>query len=103
VMERAETAARASGAAVRCLAHAASGVVRVAVLRADGLADLVARLRPESERRGGTCVVHRADAAAAAGLDRWGDPGEGLALMRGLKAAFDPAGIFAPGRFVGGL
>jgi len=30
----------------------------------------------------------------------WGDPGEGVALMRGIKAAFDGGGLFAPGRFV---
>jgi FAD/FMN-containing dehydrogenase len=33
----------------------------------------------------------------------WGDPGEGLGLMQKVKATYDPAGIFAPGRFVGGL
>jgi glycolate dehydrogenase FAD-binding subunit len=38
-----------------------------------------------------------------ADLDVWGDPGPGLGLMRRLKAAFDPPGVFAPGRFVGGL
>ncbi|MCW5889428.1 MAG: hypothetical protein KIT14_02635 [bacterium] len=103
VLGEVETAARAGGTAVRCLAHAASGVVRVAVARAEHVAPLVARLRPAAERRGGTCVVHRAEPAAAADLDRWGDPGDGLALMRGVKAAFDPDGIFAPGRFVGGL
>jgi glycolate oxidase FAD binding subunit len=36
-------------------------------------------------------------------LDIWGDPGEGLALMRRVKAAFDPRGVFARGRYVGGL
>jgi FAD/FMN-containing dehydrogenase len=33
----------------------------------------------------------------------WGDAGEGLGLMRRVKAAFDPHGVFAPGRYVGGL
>jgi glycolate oxidase FAD binding subunit len=34
----------------------------------------------------------------------WGAPEAGnLALMRRLKEKFDPAGIFAPGRYVGGL
>ena len=34
-------------------------------------------------------------------LDRWG-PVDGLALMRRVKAQFDPDGRLAPGRFVGG-
>jgi glycolate oxidase FAD binding subunit len=33
----------------------------------------------------------------------WGSPGSDLALMRRLKAAFDPQNIFAPGRFLGGI
>jgi glycolate oxidase FAD binding subunit len=48
-------------------------------------------------------VVERAIPAVKAAVDVWGDPGPGMALMRGVKAAFDPAGLFAPGRFVGGL
>ena len=36
--------------------------------------------------------------------NRFDSPGEGaLKLMRRLKASFDPAGIFNPGRFVGGI
>lgn len=33
----------------------------------------------------------------------WGPPGEDFPLMQRVKQAFDPHGIFAPGRFVGGL
>jgi glycolate oxidase FAD binding subunit len=36
------------------------------------------------------------------GVDRWG-PVPGLELMRRVKAQFDPAGLLAPGRFVGGI
>jgi FAD/FMN-containing dehydrogenase len=43
------------------------------------------------------------NAGAAAPTDAWGDPPSTLATMRALKTAFDPHGILAPGRFVGGI
>jgi len=103
--EVSEFIARASrsGAAPRCLAHAASGVVLVAVPEARAVAGLVAALRPGLEARGGSLVVERATPEVKAQVDVWGDPGEGVALMRGIKAAFDPGGLFAPGRFVAGI
>jgi glycolate oxidase FAD binding subunit len=94
---------RTSGVALRCLADVASGVVRIVVPRADAVAPLVAAFRAELEARGGSLVVERAGPALKADLDVWGDVGPGLGLMRRVKAAFDPAGILAPGRFVGGL
>jgi glycolate oxidase FAD binding subunit len=103
VLEAAEAAAAGAGARVRCLAHAAAGVVRVAVADAAGVAPLVRALRPALEAGGGSLVVERASADAKRGLDVWGDVGPGLPLMRALKAAFDPAAVLAPGRFVGGL
>ena len=95
--------ASASGVPLRCLAHAASGVVRVAVPQAEAVAPLVAALRPGLEARGGSLIVERAAPAVKTGVDVWGDVGPAMGLMRGVKAAFDPAGLFAPGRFVGGL
>jgi glycolate oxidase FAD binding subunit len=97
------TRGRESGAALRCLAHAASGVVRVAVPDGAAVPSLVSALRPGLEARGGTLVVERAQAGVKRQVDVWGDPGPGLDLMRGVKRAFDPAGLFAPGRFVGGI
>ena len=35
--------------------------------------------------------------------DVWGPPRPDIALMRGIKQALDPKGIFSPGRFVGGI
>jgi glycolate oxidase FAD binding subunit len=102
-MESAAARARAAGVAVRCMAQAASGVVRLAVMEAGAVASLVRALRPGLEAQGGSLVVERAIPAVKAAVDVWGDPGPGMALMRGVKAAFDPAGLFAPGRFVGGL
>ena len=108
VLAGAERAARDVGAAVRTVAHAANGVVRVAVADERSVPALVRALRPAREAAGGSLVVERArpavkDALAAAGLDVWGDPGPGYELMRRLKAAFDPARLLSPGRFVRGL
>lgn len=36
-------------------------------------------------------------------MNIWGEAGGDFALMQRVKQAFDPQGIFAPGRFVGGL
>jgi len=95
--------ARERGVPVRCLARAANGVVYVAVPAADDVAPLVRALRPRLEAKGGGLVVERAIAAAKVGVDVWGDVGPGVELMRRVKAAFDPAGTLAAGRFVAGL
>jgi glycolate oxidase FAD binding subunit len=102
-IERLGTAARDADTSVRCLAHAANGVVHAAVADAGGVAAIVAATRPWCAARGGSLVVERARPGVKDGLDVWGDAGPGLALMRGVKAAFDPAGTLAPGRFVGGV
>lgn len=36
-------------------------------------------------------------------LPVWGEPGKDILLMRRIKQAFDPQGIFAPSRFAGGI
>src|SRR5207302_1653638 len=81
--------------------HGAASVVGLG-----GLAEEVAAGRElvrEAERGGGPLVIERGGGALKAEVDVWGDPGPGVELMRNLKAAFDPTGVFAPGRFVGGL
>jgi len=95
--------ALAPGVALRFGAHAASGVVRVAIRDAAAAAPLVGTLRPAVAALGGSLVVERAVPAVKQAVDVWGDAGPGLALMRGVKAALDPAGVFAIGRFVGGM
>jgi hypothetical protein len=92
-----------AGILLRFEAHAASGVVRAAIRDAAAVAPLVRSLRPDIEARGGSLVVERAVPAVKREVDVWGGPGPALALMRGVKAALDPAGVFAVGRFVGGI
>ena len=36
-------------------------------------------------------------------IDVWGAPGPAIATMRRLKEEFDPARMFNPGRYVGGI
>ena len=93
----------AAGAALRFGAHAANGVVRVGIRDAADVASLVRTMRPAVAARGGSLVVERAVPAVKQAVDVWGEVGPGLALMRGVKAALDPAGVFAVGRFVGGI
>jgi glycolate oxidase FAD binding subunit len=65
--------------------------------------DAVAPLR-RSLPRGTTAVVLDAPADLRAELDPWGPCDSGaLALMRRVKARFDPAGVCNPGVFVGGI
>jgi hypothetical protein len=77
--------------------------VRAAIGDAAAVAPVVHALRPDIEARGGSLVVERAVPAVKQAVDAWGSPGPGFALMRGVKAALDPAGVFAIGRFVGGI
>jgi glycolate oxidase FAD binding subunit len=102
VLDAVEASARRRSASVRTLAHAANGVVRIAVARADDVGVLMHDLRPRLEEDGGSLVLHRAGPAVKAALDVWGNLGPGRDLMRRIKATFDPDGIFALGRFVEG-
>ncbi len=49
----------------------------------------------------GYAVVERCQLPAKAQLDVWGDPGQGLVLMRRLKEQMDPKGTLNSGRYVG--
>jgi glycolate oxidase FAD binding subunit len=49
------------------------------------------------------CVLLDAPGEVRAALDPWGDETGPVALMRKVKERFDPAGICAPGLFVGGI
>src|SRR5262249_2782954 len=96
-----EDSAREHRVALRTLAHAANGVVRIAVARAADVGLLVHALRPRLESGGGSLVVHRAIPEVKEAIDVWGAVGGGVELMRRIKNAFDPDGLLAPGRLLG--
>jgi glycolate oxidase FAD binding subunit len=70
---------------------------------AGGAAATVAALRAALAAYDGSVVVLRAPDAVKRAVDVWGDVGDALPLMRRVKRQFDPDGVFAAGRFVGGI
>lgn len=63
---------------------------------------LLRQLRRHLANTGGNAIVLRAKAELKSSVDVWGPVGA-IDLMRRVKANFDPDGLLAPGRFVGGI
>lgn len=93
------------GAALDAIADVRTGdaIVRVRGRDASGLANALgeidAALRAALER---SFVIAGAPGLRAR-IDAWGPAPATLPTLRALKARFDPAGILAPGRYVGGI
>ena len=88
-------------------AHAGSGVAQMILSgkhSAEASAKTVARWRDVARSARGNLRLIAAAPAIRNSLEFFDTPNGGaLALMRRLKSAFDPAGIFNPGCFVGGI
>ncbi|MDR3684516.1 MAG: FAD-binding oxidoreductase [Geothrix sp.] len=93
-------------------AHAGSGILRAALLPGAGasgeavvseMAAALDGLREEASALGGSLVLQEAPPSLKARVDAWGRPGSAFAVMRRIKAEFDPQGLCSPGRFLGGL
>jgi glycolate oxidase FAD binding subunit len=84
----------------RLLGRAALGLSWIA-LEGDELPERIARVRTALSPR--PCVLLDAPAAVRAAVDPWGPAPEAVALMARIKERFDPARIFRPGAFVGGI
>ena len=97
----------ACGNDIEFRAHAGSGVAQIILadeLSAEVAAKTVARWREVARSARGSLRLIAAAPAIRDSLEFFDTPNAGaLALMRRLKAAFDPAGIFNPGCFVGGI
>lgn len=97
----------ACGNDIEFRAHAGSGVAQIILadeLSAEVAAKTVARWREVARSARGSLRLIAAAPAIRDSLEFFDTPNAGaLALMRRIKAAFDPAGIFNPGCFVGGI
>ncbi len=81
-------------------AQPAAGIVHMRVR--ENVGALLERLR-RSAAGAVQVIVERAPAEVKSGLDVWGPPPAGFALMQGLKHSLDPKSTLSPGRFVGGI
>jgi glycolate oxidase FAD binding subunit len=88
-------------------AHAGSGVAQLILadeVPAEAAAGTIARWMEAAHSARGHLRLLSAAPAIRDSLEFFDTPNDGaLALMRRLKSAFDPAGIFNPGCFVGGI
>jgi len=91
-----------AGEAGRCLLDPRAGGVTLA-LESAGPAHTIAALRSVTAAHGARLVVERWPAALADTIEVWSPLPAALPLMRRMKAALDPRGTLAPGRFVGRL
>jgi glycolate oxidase FAD binding subunit len=80
-------------------AHPATGLCRLSFPEAT--AEAIAEVSAIAARFGGTCVIERCPPDLKRGIDVFGDAPPSLALMRAIKAEFDPNRVLSPGRFVG--
>ena len=91
---------------VEIAAHAGSGVAWCQVVEAADpgpLALFAEWARIEARGHGSWLVFESLPAALRDRVDPWGYAEPALALMARVKKALDPAAMFSPGRFVGGL
>jgi glycolate oxidase FAD binding subunit len=97
-----EVLAAARDAGARVVSRAALGLHWLTLEGADELAPRVEALRAALGPR--ACTLQDAPEAVRAAVPAWPelDPGV-LELTRRVKARFDPARIFSPGSFVGGI
>jgi FAD/FMN-containing dehydrogenase len=93
------------GDGIMLQAHAGTGIVignagaDLSFARAE---KLMAQMQEHASQAQGNVVLLRCPPAWKASLPLWGRPRGDQLLMRRVRAALDPHGIFNPGRFLGG-
>jgi len=71
--------------------------------KVESLIELIRRFTSEAVKHEGNLVVESSPLLIKKRIDVWGEPRSDYEVMRRLKERIDPAGIFNPGRFVGGI
>lgn len=105
LLESAQASANQSEVGLSLRAHVGHGhaLLRWHSPSTETALSILTSLRREAEVGGSNLVVWRASSEVRAQFDVWGDAGEGVGLMRRVKAQFDPNNILNAGRFVGGI
>jgi glycolate oxidase FAD binding subunit len=112
LLERLATLSEQNALEYRAGGRAALGLlyVRLPESRPGGAADRVAQavafitaVRAHAEADGGSAVIVAASPAVREQIDVWGSPGDAVALMRAVKARFDPNRTLSPGGGPAGL
>jgi glycolate oxidase FAD binding subunit len=100
-------AAGAAGLRAARLAHAGTGIVlarvRPAAAGQEAFGPALAQLQAALVQRWKNAMVLGCAPHYKPGLALWGAEPSGLAVMRAIKAEYDPNGILNKGRFVGGI
>jgi glycolate oxidase FAD binding subunit len=109
-LQEMQTASAQAGVPWPILAHAGSGILYVNLLSEGDVTsdptkmlDHIRTLDACVARLQGRRVIERAPVAVKRHCQVWGTPGDDFALMRAIKASFDPHNRLNPGRFIGGL
>ena len=81
-----------------------TGIIRMGFNADDRtVIEIIRRLRAEAVTVGGSLFVERAATVVRREADAWGGIGATGAIMRSIKARFDPKALLNPGRFVSGI
>jgi len=81
-----------------------TGIIRLALDDTDvSVIELIKRFRDSVAKVDGTVVIERAPLEVRRSVDSWGELRSTAALMKAIKAAFDPQSLLNPGKFVLGL
>lgn len=103
---RAQQEGDAGGIPAAAFAQVGVGIIHICLLEVksiERLGSLATRIRKAAGDLGGLLVIEQCPTELKGCAEVWGAPGDDFEAMRNMKSAWDPKGILAPGRLVGGI